>query len=121
MGSSVHRPGKLADQLRHGICRVGIFDLTSSCRRMSTAAVRKAELADIDRRASVDDRLADGEDSILLLDAPEDMHGHPAPRKQPVDHESIARINGLLFPKIEDDKVFVNAGAAQDLLTKLHF
>jgi len=86
---------------------------------MSAAAIRKAERANIDWRASVDDRLADGKYGVLLLDSPEHMHGDPAPRKQRVDHESIARIDDLLTAKIENDKIFVNTGAAQDLFTKL--
>src|SRR5262249_54484373 len=47
------------------------------------------------------------------------MHGNTALGKQSVDHESVARIDDLLTAEIQHDKIFVDAGAAQDLLTKL--
>src|SRR5712692_8670181 len=116
---SVHRRGELIYQLRHNVFCAGIVDLTRSRRHMSAAAVPETERADVNLRASVDDRLAYGKNGVLLFDAPEYMHGDTALRKQSVDHESVARIDDLLVAKIEDDKILVNTGTAQDLLTKL--
>jgi hypothetical protein len=114
----MHGRGELTDQLRHDVRGTGVVDLTRSRRYMPATAVRKAQCADIDRRGSVDDRLADCKDGVLLFDAPEYMHRDPALGKQRVGHKPIACVDGLLVAEIKGDKVLVNAGAAQKLLTK---
>jgi hypothetical protein len=86
---------------------------------MAAAAVFKADGADVDRRAAIDDRLADREDGVLPLETPDHMHRDPALREQRLDHEAIAGVDGFLVAKIEDDEVPMHAGAAQDLLAKL--
>lgn len=115
----MRRRAELLDQLRHHGRRARVVDLAGAGRRMSAAAVSEAGRPDIDRRASVDDRLADREDGVLLLETPNYMHRDPALREQGVDHESIAGVDGFLVAKIKDDEVSVDGGATQDLLTKL--
>src|SRR5712691_2272228 len=119
IGPSVPRRGELIYQVRHNVFCTGIVDLTGSGCHMSAAAIRKTDRPDINRRGSVDGRLAYGKNGVLPFDAPEYMHGDTALGKQSVDHESVARIDDLLIAEIQDDKIFVNAGAAEDLLTKL--
>src|SRR5215470_19794786 len=116
---SVPSRGELIYQLGLDVFCTGIVDLTGSGCHMPAAAIRKTDRPDINRRGPVDGRLTDGKNGVLLFDAPEDMHGDTALGKQGVDHEAVARIDDLLIAEIQDDEISVNAGAAEDLLTKL--
>ena len=75
----------------------------------------EADRPDIDRRTAVEDRLADGENRVLLLQSPEDMHRHRALRKHGVDHEAVARVDGLLAPQVEHHELAMDLGAAAQL------
>ena len=59
-------------------------------------------------RGAVEDRLADREDGVLLLQAPQHVDRDVALREQRVDHEAVVGVDGLLVAEVEHDEVPVD-------------
>ena len=83
---------------------------------MAAAAVAEHQLSDVGLRRAVDDRLAGGEDRVLLLEAPEDVDGDVRLGIQRIDHEAVGRMDDLLVAQVEHDEVALDLRAAADLL-----
>ena len=62
---------------------------------VSAAAVRETERADVGRAGLVDDRLADHDGRVLLLESPRDVNAHLDLGPHGVDHESVAGVDSL--------------------------
>lgn len=100
------------------LARLVVIDLTGAGRPVATAAIAQAKRADIDLRTAIDDRFADGEYGVLLLEPPQYVDGDAALRKQRVDHEAVAGKDQLFIAQIEHNAIAMRARATQQLLAK---
>ena len=83
---------------------------------MSAAAVAEAELADIDLACLVDDRFADHDRGVLLLEAPRDVNADLNLRPHSIDHETVAGINGLERSQVQNSNLSVDLNVVLELL-----
>src|SRR5215207_8692787 len=86
---------------------------------MPTTTVGEAEGTYVNGARAVEDRLADCENGILLLETPHHVHRDTSLREKRVDHEPIAGVDHFLITKVEDHQVVMHFGATNDLLPKL--
>src|SRR4051794_3071144 len=73
-----------------------VLDLARAGRLVAPAAVLEHQRADVRARRAIEDRLADGEHRVLLLEAPQDVHRDVALGEQRVEHEAVGRVDDLL-------------------------
>src|SRR4051794_22088625 len=106
------------NQLTLDLFGILVGDLAGTGGKMATAAVFKHQRPDSDWRRPVDDRFADGEHGVLLLQPPENMHGDPGLRMKRVDHEAVAGMNDLLSAQVEDDDIAMNLGKPVHLINE---
>src|SRR3954468_163490 len=118
VGSGGLRLGRgvdVVDELLLHELRLVVVDLARAGRLVAAAAVGEHQLADVDLAGAVEDRLAHGEDGVLLLEAPEHVHREVALREQGVQREAVGGVDDVLVAKVEDHQVAVDGRAAADL------
>ena len=108
--------GDLRDELGEDGVGVLVVDLAGAGGVVAAAAVLEHQLADVGLRRAVEDRLAGGEDGVLLLEAPDHVDRDVRLGIQRVDHEAVGRVDDLLVAQVEHDEVAVDLRAAADLL-----
>ena len=108
--------GDRRHQLGEHALGVLVGDLAGAGRVVAAAAVGEHQLADVGAGGAVDDRLAGGEDRVLLLEAPEHVDRHVRLGIERVDHEAVGRVDDLLVAEVEHDEVALDARAAVDLV-----
>ena len=82
---------------------------------MAATTVFQHQFADIGLAAAVEDRLAGGEDRVLLLHAPHHMDGNVGVGEQGIDQETVGCPDVFLIAQINDGEVVVYEGAIEDL------
>ena len=85
-----------------------VRDLAGAGVRVTAAAVGQEQRADVGLRGLVEDRLAHGEDRVLLLLAPHDVHRDRALRVHGVDQEPVRGPDRILVAEVEHDQAVVD-------------
>src|SRR4051794_780999 len=106
------------DELAEDAVRVLVRNLAGARGLVATTAVLEHERADVRARRAVHDRLAGGEDGVLLLQPPQRVDRDVLLAEDRVDHEAVGGVDDLLLAEVEHHEVLVHVGAALDLLDR---
>src|SRR5207247_2173065 len=88
------------DQLFERLLGLVVLDLAGAGVLVPAAGVLEAEVPDVGLGAAVQDRLADRERGVHLLQAPQHVDRDVALRVERVDHEPVPGEDGLLVAQV---------------------
>ena len=103
------------DQFRADAFRVVVLDLAGARVFVPASALAQHQLADVESRTPIEDRLANREYRVCVVLASQHVHRDPCFGEQGVDHEAVAGKDGDLVAEIQDDEVPLRYTTALEL------
>ena len=84
---------------------------------VATTAIFEAEFTDICFAGFIENGFTNRKHCVLLIFTPHHVAGNITLLEESIDHETVAGVNCVFVTKVEDDQIFIDAGATFNLFT----